>query len=92
MIQVHVFGKGQEVRDVPVADLSEACGEPRTLVWVDLVSATPEELAAMISGIDRMNFQHIPELGWRFGYAWALALMVVSATGLWVYFKRKDWL
>jgi len=46
----------------------------------------------MISGIDGMNFQHIPELGWRFGYAWALALMVVSATGLWVYFKRKDWL
>jgi magnesium transporter len=47
MIQVHVFRKGQELRDVPVADLSEVRAEPRTLVWVDLVSATPEELAAM---------------------------------------------
>jgi magnesium transporter len=47
MIQVHVFRKGQEVRDVPVADLSEVRGEPRTLVWVDLVSPTPGELAAM---------------------------------------------
>jgi magnesium transporter len=47
MIQVHVFRKGQELRDVPVADLSEVRAEPRTLVWVDLVSATPDELAAM---------------------------------------------
>ena len=47
MIQVHVFRKGQEARDIPVADLSEVRTEPRTLVWVDLVSATPEELAAM---------------------------------------------
>jgi len=49
-------------------------------------------VVTMISGIYGMNFQHIPELEWRFGYVWALALMVVSATSLWVYFKRKDWL
>jgi magnesium transporter len=49
-------------------------------------------VVTMISGIYGMNFQHIPELEWRFGYLWALALMVVSATSLWVYFKRKDWL
>ena len=47
MIQVHVFRKGEEVRDVPVADLSEVRTEPRILVRVDVVSATPEELAAM---------------------------------------------
>ena len=46
----------------------------------------------MISGIYGMNFRHIPELGWHYGYAWALALMVVSASSLWVYFKRKGWL
>jgi magnesium transporter len=49
-------------------------------------------VVTMISGIYGMNFEHMPELAWEFGYAWALALMVVSATGLWVYFKRKDWL
>jgi magnesium transporter len=49
-------------------------------------------VVTMISGIYGMNFRHIPELGWRYGYAWALALMVVTATALWVYFKRKDWL
>jgi len=46
----------------------------------------------MISGIYGMNFRHMPELGWRYGYAWALGLMVVGAGGLWVYFKRKGWL
>jgi magnesium transporter len=46
----------------------------------------------MISGIYGMNFEHMPELGWRLGYAWALGLMAVGAGGLWLYFKRKDWL
>jgi magnesium transporter len=49
-------------------------------------------VVTMISGIYGMNFDHMPELGWRFGYAWALGLMAVGAGGLWLYFKRKDWL
>jgi magnesium transporter len=49
-------------------------------------------VVTMISGVYGMNFHHMPELGWRFGYVWALALMVVSATSLWIYFKRKGWL
>jgi magnesium transporter len=49
-------------------------------------------VVTMISGIYGMNFQHMPELGWRYGYGWAIGLMVVSATALWVYFKRKGWL
>jgi magnesium transporter len=49
-------------------------------------------VVTMISGIYGMNFHHMPELGWRFGYAWAVGLMVACAGGLWVYFKRKGWL
>jgi magnesium transporter len=49
-------------------------------------------VVTMISGIYGMNFQHMPELGWRFGYGWALGLMVVSAGGFYIYFKRKGWL
>jgi magnesium transporter len=49
-------------------------------------------VVTMISGIYGMNFSHMPELGWRYGYGWALGLMVVSAGALWVYFKRKGWL
>ena len=49
-------------------------------------------VVTMISGIYGMNFRHMPELGWRYGYGWAVGLMVMSATGLWLYFKRKGWL
>ena len=49
-------------------------------------------VVTMISGVYGMNFHHMPELGWRFGYAWAVGLMVLCAGGLWVYFKRKGWL
>jgi magnesium transporter len=49
-------------------------------------------VVTMISGVYGMNFDHMAELGWRYGYAWAVALMVVSAGGLWVSFKRKGWL
>ncbi|MBQ0819956.1 MULTISPECIES: magnesium transporter CorA family protein [Microvirga] len=39
-----------------------------------------------------MNFEHMPELGWLFGYPASLAMMVVSAIIPFVYFKRKGWL
>jgi len=39
-----------------------------------------------------MNFRHMPELGWSFGYPMALLLMPASVTGLWVFFKKSGWL
>jgi magnesium transporter len=39
-----------------------------------------------------MNFDHMPELHWMFGYPFALALMTLSSAGLWAYFKRSGWL
>jgi magnesium transporter len=47
MIQVHVLRQGQETAEVPVEDLSEVRTDPRTLIWVDLASPTPEELATI---------------------------------------------
>jgi magnesium transporter len=49
-------------------------------------------VVTMPSGVYGMNFEHMPELGWRFGYGWALGLMVVGAGGLHSCFKRKGWL
>ncbi|HEU5038250.1 MAG TPA: magnesium/cobalt transporter CorA [Nocardioides sp.] len=46
----------------------------------------------LIAGIYGMNFRHMPELGWTWGYPFALALMAAVATGLWVLFKRSGWL
>jgi len=46
----------------------------------------------LIAGIYGMNFNNMPELHWRFGYAWALGLMLVSGFLLYRMFKRRDWL
>jgi magnesium transporter len=46
----------------------------------------------LIAGIYGMNFRHMPELEWTYGYPFALVLMAVVAAGLWVLFKRSGWL
>jgi magnesium transporter len=39
-----------------------------------------------------MNFQYMPELGWRFGYPLVLLLMTLVSVGLYRGFKRNNWL
>jgi len=39
-----------------------------------------------------MNFRHMPELEWLFGYPYALALMLITAIIPFVWFKHKGWL
>ncbi len=60
-----------------------------------------QDLLCVVGGVDAthlvgtiygMNFKHIPELEWVFGYPMALGLMVVSAVLPYLYFKRKGWL
>jgi magnesium transporter len=46
----------------------------------------------LIAGIYGMNFRHMPELSWQWGYGFALATMALAATALYVIFKRRDWL
>jgi magnesium transporter len=45
-----------------------------------------------IAGIYGMNFRHMPELEWTFGYPLALLLMLASAVLPYAYFKWKRWL
>jgi len=47
---------------------------------------------ALIAGIYGMNFKHMPELDWKFGYAFCIGLMLTATTGLVWYFKRLRWL
>ena len=48
--------------------------------------------STLVAGIYGMNFDHMPELHWRYGYPFALSLMVLITIGGYRYFKRKDWL
>jgi magnesium transporter len=46
----------------------------------------------MIAGIYGMNFEHMPELKWRFGYGLSVLVMVAIDAYLYVRFKRTKWL
>jgi magnesium transporter len=46
----------------------------------------------LLAGIYGMNFAHMPELRWYFGYPLALGLMAAVMAVLYVTFKRRDWL
>jgi magnesium transporter len=46
----------------------------------------------LIAGVYGMNFEHMPELKWLFGYPFALALILASAIiPLWIA-RRRGWL
>ena len=44
-----------------------------------------------VASIYGMNFKHMPELDWRYGYPFALGLMAVLALCMLIYFKKKKW-
>jgi magnesium transporter len=49
-------------------------------------------VATIITGIYGMNFRHMPELAWVFGYPLAIAIMILTVVVLRWYFKRVGWL
>lgn len=39
-----------------------------------------------------MNFQYMPELHWRHGYAMVIGVMLVMVFAMFVYFRKKKWI
>ena len=59
----------------------------RISAWAAIIA-----VPTAIAGIYGMNFEHMPELGWTFGYPFALATIVAAAGGLYLYFRKIGWL
>jgi magnesium transporter len=55
--------------------------------WV-AIAAVP----TMVAGIYGMNFDHIPELHWRFGYPIVIGAILLVCSGLYRSFRRNGWL
>jgi magnesium transporter len=55
--------------------------------WVAIAA-----VGTLVAGIYGMNFHHMPELAWRYGYAYALGLMVIASVALYRLFKKSGWL
>jgi len=59
----------------------------RISAWVAILA-----VPTMIAGIYGMNFRHIPELGWRYGYPAVLVVIAVACGLLYRGFRRAGWL
>ena len=59
----------------------------RISAWVAIIA-----VPTAIAGIYGMNFDHMPELRWEFGYPAVLLVMVAICSMLYRYFRRAGWL
>lgn len=59
----------------------------RITAWAAMIA-----VPTMIAGIYGMNFSHMPELQWDYGYYLSLAVMGLASVGLFLGFRRSGWL
>jgi len=86
---VHLTNKVQFLLDATLGFISISQNNIMKVFTITSVAGIPPVLLAGIWG---MNFKHIPELDWEFGYPLALLLIVLSATIPVYWFRRKGWL
>lgn len=92
-----VDGYRQMASDLMNLLLAQLNNQMSEVMKVLTVIATLFIPLSFIAGLYGMNFDpsspwNMPELGWRYGYPFALGLMAAVAGGLVVYFWRKGWL
>ncbi len=85
----HLSSKVQFLLDATLGFINiEQNDVVKILTVVSVVGVPP----VLIAGIYGMNFKAMPEYDWRFGYPYALVLMVVSAIVPYLWFKWRKWL
>jgi magnesium transporter len=60
----------------------------KVLTVVSVVGIPP----VLVAGIYGMNFKNMPELDWAWGYAWGLAIIVLTALIPLVLFRKRNWI
>ena len=66
--------------------------EQNNIIKIFSVAAVVLMPPTLVASIYGMNFRHMPELDWNFGYPLALALMLVAAILPYLFFKWRRWL
>jgi Mg2+ and Co2+ transporters len=85
----HLTIKVQFLLDAVLGFISIAQANIIKVMTVVGVVGVPPTLIASIYG---MNFTHMPELHWAWGYPAALLLILVSAVGPILWFRHRGWL
>ena len=73
--------------NLSMVTIEESETTKRLAAWAGIFAA-----ATAFAGIWGMNFEHMPELKWTYGYPMAIGVIVLTCTLLYKRFKRLGWL
>ena len=79
--------QNDEIQRLAEASLRQNEEVKRISAWAAILFAP-----TLVGTVYGMNFDHMPELGWRAGYPMALMLMLSVSLVLYLVFKRRGWL
>ncbi|WP_372455606.1 magnesium and cobalt transport protein CorA [Sphaerisporangium fuscum] len=79
--------QNEEMKNLTQASYAQSEEVKRISSWAAILFAP-----TLVGTIYGMNFTHMPELAWTYGYPFAVALMAAVCVTLYLVFKRRDWL
>ncbi|NTW68075.1 MAG: magnesium/cobalt transporter CorA, partial [Nitrospirae bacterium] len=72
--------------------LSSVSNKLNAIMKVLTIIATIFMPLTFIAGVYGMNFKHMPELEWKYGYYFIWSIMASIGVGMYFYFRRKKWM
>ncbi len=85
----NLLSRVQLLQDAATAFISIEQNDVVKVLTIASVAGIPP---VMVVGLYGMNFKYMPELTWRYGYPYALALIVITTLIPLAWFKWKDWM
>lgn len=79
--------QNEQMRELSTTSLEQGTQVKKVSSWAAILF-----VPGLIGTIYGMNFVNMPELHWPLGYPFALGLMAVTGTILYLVFKRRNWL
>ncbi len=93
---IHVLEEAETLRDSAASlrdfYLSHASNRMNEIMKVLTCFATIFLPLTFLAGIYGMNFEHMPELHWAWAYPALWVVFLLTAGGMFWYFRRKGWL
>lgn len=93
---IYVIDEGEAFRDVLSSTmdiyLSSNNYQMNNVMKILTIITTIFMPLSLLASIYGMNFEHMPELKWRYGYPIVLLVMLGIVLGMLYFFKRKKWL
>jgi magnesium transporter len=75
--------------DIYLSSMSNKMNEIMKILTIISTTFIP---LTFIAGVYGMNFQHMPELGWKWSYPLVWLVMIVVAILMLRFFRKKEWL